>query len=1161
MHSLRKSGVPDAPSRRHIPLVVQIETHPKNVHQLLIAYEGGVVLLDIKTRTVVHTYQLRLLPGAPGAGTGGDPNAIWTERSSAVTCITWRPDGEVFAAGHEDGCLSFWHVKDDGKPLLVRTLDQIDVDRPQVGEAEAKGVGAREPIFKLAWSGFPEQSWLDYAKSVKSRAGAQGSFVPPTATEGQGQVQAAGTVLTILGGAVPLRDAPGLMCLHLPAFTSSSTLWASNSNTPEGMHKQRMQLRASLDTTRESRYITPSTVEDFVLMPKNNPHYSMNYDPVAIITLLAAEPNLPALPPPAAARGLKCYGFPPLPPNARGAHRRSMSTYAGQPFRSSAPEWQLPLPLTFAGSGAILGASLEMVSTHVYRKLGGTCVDPIHTEALSAAAQPKMETDSLNLRGGKAYPIVAGDPTVAPEQLARKLEHRILITWHLDGTVRFHDASPHLLLHTAAGADGTQAHLEATIVTSSAAAPGENVLEHSFPAPMPHLTISTRELIHHQWMSGHPTLERLKSDQARLSVVDVKFAPEVLEVAIVLRSGPIFYFKHGFAKASETDAVAEEVAEELEREAAAASSLIPAVDRIQDTPQTDISTQDAKLDAAMSDALNTLEVRSSPNAPARPPRPPRDPNRPRATDSPSGSPVQPSHRPEARGLPPPSAFAMAPPARSTMPAPQPRMLASRELTDLAHLSTWTTDGFKPHLLIDLNRGDVSSVAVSDMGFFAAAAGSSLALVDLRGPELILRDAFGDEPPPTEEENRDDRKWADAESKSVIQFLSFSVIRTASDPMLAPRLFALRENGFLTVWTLAQSLDQWLAVRTSGRKLEGTTGTRAILTLDVHGFPIRSTAVELQKAQRDLQKGAATEEDASRCGVGIFVSKNRECHLSEEERGLTLLGTFSELTVRYGVDGSSVSKFESTEPVLGANVVTRSMERIIVMVTSASIYSLSLPSLDVLDRKQRHHREQGQNSGYATRAVVDESGDFIDLSSSLDVRLWTIFATLPRAGPPSYMLYNPGFMMPIHPGIGASSVAAAVTGWFSSKTGAVTTGGQLDEILAGAERPPAPQLPEPLGQRASYVPPVAPGSQAAGPSVGISGRKPTPYTKAGSTLADAQTARNQGLLNIDLAKQRGEMMSGLEEGLSNLERGASEFSKNLKNMAIQSAAKDRLKSLF
>ncbi|KDN52257.1 hypothetical protein K437DRAFT_25519 [Tilletiaria anomala UBC 951] len=1168
---LRKSGVPDAPSRRHVPLVVQIETHPKNLTQLLIAYEGGVVLLDLKTRTVLRTYQLRLLPGAPGAG-GGDPNQIWTERSSAVTSITWRPDGDVFAVGHEDGCISFWHVKDDGKPLLVRTLDRMDVDRPQVPDGKntngpEQAAPPREPIFKITWTGFPEQSWLEYAsKAVGSRT-PSGSVVPPTEKEAAEKAQdpQMGTVVTILGGVVPFRDAPGLTCLHMPPYAIPKALWGSSASTPEALSKVRAQLRASLDTTRESRYNTPSPVEDFLLVPKNNPHYSMNYDPQAIITLLAAEPNLPSLPPPAAARGLKCYPFPP--PRASDRKSRASLPPTGSLMQQPAPEMQLPLPLSFTGSGAILGATLETLSVHSYRKLGGKCSEISGALGASANLAPQLvDGGSLTLKGGKAYPIVSGDPSLEPEMLAKRLSYRVLITWHLDGTVRFHDASPHLLLHTPKGTEGTDA-----------AVPAERPLEHPFPAPLPHLTISSRDLIHHPHLTGNPSVEPLKVDSERLSVIDVKLATEMLELAIILRSGKIIYFKHGFARARAKDAVVEDVAQELQRNAAFAS--IPPVQHAHTQAQqthrsspsvTSSLSQEARLDAAMSDALSTMNMQPTPSnqgpgpgpvgvtgTPVRPPRPPRDPNRPTTSrnESPANSPLLSNCRFEPRQplTPPQSTFLPGfSPGLPPSHMPPPRMLAAQELTDITHLSTWHADGFKPFLLIDLNRGDCTSVAVSDIGFFAAACGSALALIDLRGQELIVRDSFGDTVEP-EDASREERKAVEAESKSIIHHLTFAITRVASDPRMAPRLLVSRENGLMSVWTITQTLDQWLASRSSAHKLDGTAHTQKVMVCDANGFQVRSTGVELQRAQREIERGGPTENDAVRCGIAIFIS-----------RGM--------VTLRYGIDGPVIAKEEINDRILGANIVERNMERVLLVITAASIFIYTLPHLDLIDRKQRHHRDQGMSSGYALRACADISGDFIDLGSSLDVRLWTIFATQPRPGPPSYLLHDPGLMTPIHPGVGASSVAAAVTGWFSSKSGAVTTGGQLDEILAGANRPPPAALPEPLGQRASYRPPDAkslvnvdaqgwPIPESASGTATIGGRNPVPYSKSAAGLTTAQSARDQASWNVDLAKQRGEMMNSLEEGLSNLERGASQFSRNLKNMALQSAAKDRIKSLF
>ena len=59
-----------------------------------------------------------------------------------------------------------------------------------------------------------------------------------------------------------------------------------------------------------------------------------------------------------------------------------------------------------------------------------------------------------------------------------------------------------------------------------------------------------------------------------------------------------------------------------------------------------------------------------------------------------------------------------------------------------------------------------------------------------------------------------------------------------------------------------------------------------------------------------------------------------------------------ISVRYGVDGATIAKIEVGERILGANIVEHRMERVLVIVTAPSIFVYSLPSLDLLDRKQR-----------------------------------------------------------------------------------------------------------------------------------------------------------------------------------------------------------------
>lgn len=693
-----------------------MKTHPRDINQLLIAYEGGIILLNVKERAVLKTFQLRHLPGAAGSGVG-PPEAMWAERSAPATCITWRPDGAVFASGHEDGCIAFWNIDDDEKPISVRTLESVNVDKVVGIPDEIPGgpPQSREPIFKLSWSGFPEQSWLDMAASAANRQQSESSQTPTK-----------GTILTVLGGATE-RHSPGLVCLHFPPYAPAVSLWTSK--TPDAIARARQLLRESVDTTRETRYATDSTVEDYLLIPRNSPHYGMVYDPVAIVALLAPDSRLPPLPPPSAARGLISFAFPPED-KEKSKHDSAIllpdsSVYSIQhvPGRQLTnfhlKTLNLPMALSTTGSGAILGAKLVEVSSHAYRKLAGKRDvtgawqgNSGSATALDAAAS-SFHGEDLHLYGGEAYPSAsasASDPADF-EVMAKAESFRILITWHLDGTVRFCDASPHLLL---LGHVKTGSHTTLSSPTPQSqkppGAPLHSVLQKAFPSPLPHLTISTRQLFHHRFMTGHPIFDRLRSNAGRIRIAEVVFAPDVLETAIVLSSGQVFHYRFGFAKFSETEEVQDMVAEEIQQDeeaaAAAASPLIASNSHNGVRAHRDSMRE---LDGAMAGAIEDLRMSgphareysnassssphtglSQPGGPP-PPRPRRDPkrmvaggNRSSVVSSSSSQRLAEDPQASPRSPQPPSPY--LPMAQFAGPVD--------EITRVSHLANYSTDGFK-----------------------------------------------------------------------------------------------------------------------------------------------------------------------------------------------------------------------------------------------------------------------------------------------------------------------------------------------------------------------------------------------------------------------------------------------------------------------------------
>jgi len=90
---LRRSGVPDAPSRRHIPICTDLKSHPLDLNLLLIAYEGGVSLWNLATQVCERNFDFVVPPGAPGGGNDVE-EALFTERRPPVTCLAFRPDGQ-----------------------------------------------------------------------------------------------------------------------------------------------------------------------------------------------------------------------------------------------------------------------------------------------------------------------------------------------------------------------------------------------------------------------------------------------------------------------------------------------------------------------------------------------------------------------------------------------------------------------------------------------------------------------------------------------------------------------------------------------------------------------------------------------------------------------------------------------------------------------------------------------------------------------------------------------------------------------------------------------------------------------------------------------------------------------------------------------------------
>lgn len=201
-------------------------------------------------------------------------------------------------------------------PIMARTVDMEDVNLATSSSLFGEGAQSpsaaqdvfREPIFKLAWSGFPEAK--------------------------------AGTILSVLGGLMP-EDTKGLHCLHLPAYNGPSLLGGNAAQAREA-------LRASVKPNYKTVIPTDTAPEDFLLLTAN-PHYGQTNDPVAVIMLLSPDNELPNIGP-HAERGFAAYDFPPAPL---------------RPVK----ELSLPTEMQLVGSQSVLLANAVTLPPASYKRL------------------------------------------------------------------------------------------------------------------------------------------------------------------------------------------------------------------------------------------------------------------------------------------------------------------------------------------------------------------------------------------------------------------------------------------------------------------------------------------------------------------------------------------------------------------------------------------------------------------------------------------------------------------------------------------------------------------------------------------------------------------------------------------------------------------------
>ena len=155
----------------------------------------------------------------------------------------------------------------DGEKLEQYFPDDEDGPKPPSKRHEP-----REPIFKLAWSGYPN--------SYDPRGGE--------------------TSLVILGGQFG-HDPPGINVLWLSPFDPPAP---PSAVTNQSLHPFfRDAMRESLDPQSAYFYRTPGLAQDFLLMPRDSPHFSGTWNPTTILMLFEDGEKV---------RAIEARQFPPI---------------------------------------------------------------------------------------------------------------------------------------------------------------------------------------------------------------------------------------------------------------------------------------------------------------------------------------------------------------------------------------------------------------------------------------------------------------------------------------------------------------------------------------------------------------------------------------------------------------------------------------------------------------------------------------------------------------------------------------------------------------------------------------------------------------------------------------------------------------------------------
>lgn len=268
----------------------------------------------------------------------------------------------------------------------------------------------------------------------------------------------------------------------------------------------------------------------------------------------SSAPSTPATP--------ASWNFSPLSPNLSAPLADTPPSLPALVGSEGFGEFRLPATF-WAGSHSLLGCHLVDVPRESFgnlRRWDAGCADgwdgmprlPLQggraRANLTGQHAPTMRTLKVGAVCPTASPLTRPALMSAPSPPFQIEKNRLLVSWHRDGTARFFDIVrlrrcppfPTRRLLTRLAPPYVPQSPQLLVLPDP--------LSSEYPSPLPALSILLQPLLAHPFLSALPIARLLRSDATRFQIDDVQLAADAAEVAVVLATGEVVYFRWSEAR-------------------------------------------------------------------------------------------------------------------------------------------------------------------------------------------------------------------------------------------------------------------------------------------------------------------------------------------------------------------------------------------------------------------------------------------------------------------------------------------------------------------------------------------------------------------------------------------------------------------------------------